>query len=167
MNSLTVGLFGTCGGSKWREPFMAKYNEEGVSFFNPQVDDWDESMAKAEAWHLANDKVVLFPITSETYATGSLSEVGFSILQAIRLDDRRDFIVMIDETLDETLTDKVARMESLRARALVRNHLEKQNLSNVYLVDSLEDMLELSMHLHKAAEIREKYAAPYSVQNRN
>ena len=27
MNNITIGLFGTCGSSKWREPFIKKYKE--------------------------------------------------------------------------------------------------------------------------------------------
>lgn len=31
--------------------------------------------------HIAEDSVILFPVTNETYAAGSLSETGFSILR--------------------------------------------------------------------------------------
>jgi hypothetical protein len=165
LNKLTIGLFGTCGQSTWRASFIERYTKKGVAFFNPQVDDWDPSLAEIEAWHLANDKVVLFPITSETYATGSLSEVGFSVLQVIRLDDRRDFVILIDQFLDDSLSNEEARKESLRARALVKQHLIKQNLPNVYVVNSLKDMLDLSLKLYEASGIREKHAAKFSVQN--
>jgi hypothetical protein len=152
---LTVGLFGTCGSSKWRDSFMARYVAEAIPYFNPQVADWKPEDAVKEAEHLANDEVILFPVTSETYATGSLSEVGFSILQAIRLDDRRDFVVMIEQKLDEGLDNAVARKESLRARALVLQHLKKLRLKNLYVVSSLEEMLEVSIQLFRAAQIRE------------
>lgn len=151
---LTVGLFGTCGKSRWRDPFIKRYREEGISFFNPQVDDWKPEDAQIEAEHLANDEIILFPITSETYATGSLAEVGFSILQAIRLDDRRDFVVMIEQKLNDDLDNEVAKKESLRARALVLQHLKKLRLKNLYVVSSLEEMLEVSIQLFRAAEIR-------------
>jgi len=154
-------MFGTCGGSKWREPFEARYTAEGINSYNPQVADWKPEDAEIEAEHLANDEVILFPVTSETYATGSLSEVGFSILQAIRLDDRRDFVILIDKTLDELLDNAVARKESLRARALVKQHLKKLRLKNIYLVETLEEMLELSVTLYRIAELR----APFSKYN--
>lgn len=154
---LTVGLFGTCGGSKWRVPFMARYEREGIAFFNPQVDDWKPELAIVEANHLANDQVILFPITSETTAIGSLSEVGFSILNAIKLDDRRDFMILIEQKLDDSITDPPIRKESLRARALVLQHLKKLALGNVYLVETLEEMLEISVTLYRAAEMREPF----------
>ncbi len=151
---VTVGLFGTCGGSKWREPFMAKYRELGIDFYNPQVENWDPSCAEEEARHLAEDEVILFPITGETYAFGSLSEVGFSVLQAIRLDDRRDFVVMIETELGPHLADAAQRKESSRSRALVKQHLKKLRLKNLYVVDTLDEMLETSILLHQAATIR-------------
>ncbi len=111
-------------------------------------------MAQVEARHLAEDEIILFPVTGETYGTGSLSEVGFSILQAIRLDDRRDFVVLIEPTLDISLDNAVARKESLRSRALVGEHLRKLRLTNLYVVDTLDQMLAVSLKLHEAAVLR-------------
>ena len=93
---ITIGLFGTCGSSKWREPFMKAYDEQGIKYFNPVKEDWKVEDAQIEAEHLANDEIICFPVTDETYAFGSLGEVGFSILQAIKLNQRREIIVMID-----------------------------------------------------------------------
>jgi len=158
---LNIGMFGTCGGSKWREPFKARYEELGISFFDPNKENWQESDAVKEAQHLAEDDVILFPITKETYGTGSLAEVGFSILQAIRLDDRRDFVVMIEQELIPELDNPTARKESLRARALVMQHLKKLRLKNIYVVDNLADMLDVSIKLFEAAKLR----APLAVYN--
>ena len=153
--TVTVGLFGTCGNSVWRDSFMAAYKRRRIPFFNPQVDDWDTASAEEEACHLAEDEIILFPVTGETYGTGSLSEVGFSILQAIKLDDRRDFVIMIEMDLDPSLNDETARKESIRARALVKQHLKKLRLHNLYLVDTLEEMLDVSIQLFKTASIKE------------
>ena len=154
MGTLYIGLFGTCGNSQWRTPFMSRYNQEGIQFFNPQVVDWKPEDAVIEAEHLANDQVVLFPITGETYGTGSLAETGFSVLNAIRLEDRRDFVIMIEQELDDNLEDAFDRKESLRARALVKEHLKKLRLSNLYVVNTLEEMLDVSVTLYRAAEMR-------------
>jgi len=37
--------------------------KDGVDFFNPQVDDWDDVMAQNEADHLATDGIIIFPVT--------------------------------------------------------------------------------------------------------
>ena len=156
-SDICIGLFGTCGGSQWREPFKAKYVEAGllpeINFFDPQKPDWKAEDAVIEAGHLANDRVIVFPITNETYAEGSLAEVGFSILNAIRLDDRRHFIVYIEQKLDEKLmADAVRAKASLRARALVMEHMKKLRLDSLYVVGSLEDALQVSMACY-AAEV--------------
>ena len=157
---LTIGMFGTCGGSKWREPFIEKYEELGISYFNPQVDNWTDQNAIVEARHLAEDKVILFPITNETYATASLSEVGYSILNAIKLDSRRSIVVMVAQDLAPELDDLERRKDSLRARALNIEHLRKLYINDIYLVSTLEEMLDISIELYRAAEITvplEKY----------
>jgi len=154
--NVCIGLFGTCGKSKWRDPFIKEYDSFGMTYFNPNKPDWKPEDAEVEADHLANDAVVLFPITGETYASGSLSEVGFSILNAIKLNDRRDFVIMIDQKLEQELIDAnpVAAKESSRSRALVKQHLKKIDLSNIYVVENLEEMLTLSVHLYDIAEMR-------------
>lgn len=153
----TIGLFGTCGGSKWRDPFMAAYTDRDINYYNPQVENWKPEDAVEEAEHLANDSIILFPVTSETYALGSLTEVGFSLLNAIKLDDRRDFVVMIENKLDDSLTDENLRKESLRARALAIQHLKKMKLSNLFLVPDLEKMLEVSITLYQAQKLVEPF----------
>lgn len=156
MSKLCVGLFGTCGQSRWRDRFVELYQQLRIEYYNPQVPEgtWKSEMAEEEAEHLAEDAIILFPVTGETYATGSLAETGFSILNAIKLDDRRDFIIMIEHDLDEALNDPVARKESTRARALVKQHLKKLRLSNLYVVENLAEMLEVSLTLYEAAKLR-------------
>jgi len=154
MKRLTIGMFGTCGNSTFRQDLLIPaYEKEGIEYFNPQTEDWDESMAKIEADHLVNDHIILFPVTSETYGSGSLSETGFSIAQAMRYDSARDFIFLIDEDVDEELKeDEFAAKSSIRDRALVLAHLRNTNLPNVYLVETMEEMLELSIALYKAQD---------------
>jgi len=152
---VTIGLFGTCGVSKWRDKFIMDYEHLGINYFNPNVSNWKPELAEIEAEHLAHDEIILFPVTNETYGTGSLSEVGFSILNAIKLDDRRSFVIMIDKTLVPELDNEVARKESLRARALVMEHLKKLRLSNLYVVDNLNDMFDISVELYNVATIIE------------
>ena len=142
----TIGLFGTCGGSTWREAYMKMYKEAGIEYYNPQVDDWKPEDAEIEAEHLANDEVILFPVLEETSGLGSLGEVGFSILQAIKLDSSRNVVVMIDK--DCVVEDENVRKESIRMRALVRAHLKKLKYPNVYIVENLDTMFQISVELH-------------------
>lgn len=144
----TIGLFGTCGRSKWRDHFIQRYETLGINYFNPHVPNWDPSLAEIEADHLINDEIILFPITSETYATGSLAETGFSVLSTVKSSNDRYVIIMIDQHLDEDLTDENLTKESLRGRALVKAHLEKLNLKNVFFVNTLSEMYLTSIDLY-------------------
>jgi hypothetical protein len=155
---MTIGLFGTCGDSKWRDTFMEVYDKKGISYFNPVKDDWKVEDAKIEAEHLANDEIILFPVTNETLSLGSLGEVGFSILQAIKLDSNRDIVVMIEDDLSNEAKlqfDDSMVIESIKMRALIKAHLNKLNYTNVYLVDNLNDMLTVSLKLYDIQEIKE------------
>lgn len=67
---LAIGMFGTCGGSTWREKFIEKYEEQGMNYFNPQVENWTPECAVDEARHLAEDKIILFPVTQDAETPG-------------------------------------------------------------------------------------------------
>jgi len=159
-----IGLFGTCGTSTFRKKlFIPKYENLGMNYFNPQVDNWDPNCAVLEAQHLAEDSIILFPITSETYGMGSLSEIGFSLLHALRLNGDRDLVVLIDQHLDdELMQNEILAKESLRARRLVLEHSLKLKLSGFYVVKTLLAMLNLSIELFnqqtQKISIKEKYS---------
>ena len=147
-----IGLFGTCGSSKWRKGFEKIYTELGISFFNPEKENWQPEYAVKEAKHLAEDQVLLFPVTGETYGVGSLCEIGFAVSQAVK-DDQKYLVVMIEENLAFDLKDEVARKESLRARTLVREHLKKLSCKNIYLVENLEQMLQISIDIYSKTAV--------------
>ena len=150
---MTIGLFGTCGNSTWRKSFIESYEANGIEYYNPQVEDWKPEDAQIEADHLANDEIILFPVLAETSGLGSLGEVGFSILQAIKMDSTRSVIVMIDPAC--VIEDENVRKESIRMRALITAHLKKLKYPNVYLVKDLPDMYLLSRELHAIESLKE------------
>lgn len=148
-------MFGTCGDSTFRQDlFIPEYDRLDVTYFNPQVDDWRPELADIEADHLAYDMVQTWPVLSSTYGTGSLAETGFSIASSLRTESPLPKFVlpMIEQDLDPDLDDEVARTESLRSRRLVAAHLEKSPSPNVFIVDSLEEMLEKSIILYGVAQ---------------
>jgi hypothetical protein len=151
---VTIGLFGTCGGSKWRDRFLEAGKTLNAAMFNPQVDNWDESMAQIEAEHLVEDEIILFPVTDETYAEGSLAETGFSVLQAIKSNDHRFVVVYVSPTVNEALgvASPAQAKASRRARALVLAHLNKQKdrIPNLFLVDSMDAMFDVCFKVYNA-----------------
>lgn len=161
----TVGLFGTCGGSRWREPFEAAFRERGIPYFNPQLPEgtWTPESIPEEHRHLTEDEIVVFPVTDETTAVGSLGEVGFSVMTAIDTGRGRlrHVIVMIAPDCNAPGASPEAIKDSVRGRKLVRSRVaeEASRLHNVHLVDTLEEALALTLRLWPAIELLATVAA--------
>lgn len=154
MNSelITIGLFGTCGNSTWRNQFINDYERLGISYFNPQVSDgtWTPGCVHEENKHLMEDAVILFPVLKETTGQGSLAEIGFSINAAINRNPDRYFIFLIESECTDTNATEAQRADSVRTRVLVRSKLvtESKKNSGIYIVENLDEMLLLSVNLH-------------------
>lgn len=150
---LTVGLFGTCDGISWRDDFMAMLDERGVNYFNPMVDDWHAGLVAEENRHLLEDDIILFPVLKESLGTGSLGEIGFSVLNAIRHTVGRTLIVYIDAACEPTKEyDPASIKGSVNARKLVKSKLMEHQSPSVIIVESLEEMQEAciaAVDLHK------------------
>jgi len=129
---------------------MAKYDLLGIPYFNPMVDDWHPGMVPLEAQHLAEDEVIVFPVLGWSYAEGSLSELGFGPLKAMRQNRNRSFVYLIETELHERLTDPDRCKASLRARKLLLGHLKEIDAPNIYVVNSLDLALECTIELYKS-----------------
>lgn len=147
----TIGLFGTCGTSTWREPFIAAYRKMKIPYFNPQVKSgtWQPGMVADENFHFNHDQIVLFPVTAETTGQGSLAEIGFSIANALRNTEDRFFIFLIEDNCEDPTANSFAKADSIRSRALVKSKLLEltDTCSNIILVDDLQLMLDRSIDL--------------------
>lgn len=163
MTQTTIGLFGTCGNSKWRDMFMANYDALGIPYYNPNDPNWTPENAVVESQHLKSDDIILFPVTGETFGTASLGEIGFSILSAVRADTNRYVIVYIDPELATILveTEPARAKDSKNARQILLAHLRAQNYSNVFVVYNLNDMLHASLklyvHVEQMKNLRERF----------
>lgn len=131
---------------------MARYEREGIPYFNPMVDNWHPGLVADEAKHLAEDSVILFPILGWSYAEGSLSELGFGPLRAMRQNKNRSFIIYVETKLHERLTDPERCKASLRARELVLGHIKEVDAPNIYTVADLDQMLETSIEVFRALQ---------------
>ncbi len=150
-----VGLFGTCGDSTFRqELFIPAYERLGITYFNPQVEDWEPGRADIEADHLVHDVVQCWPVLGSTYGTGSLAEHGFPIASSLHASTPlpKFIISLVEADLDEPLADEVAGRESARARTLSLAHLANVTALNLFRVSSLEEMLEVSIVLSGVAK---------------
>lgn len=150
-STVCVGLFGTCGGSTWRDDFIKEIDnlEDDTTYFNPDAgDNWHPGMIDDENRHLMEDEIILFPVLGETAGTGSLGEIGFSVLNVMRnvMNGKAQFlIILIDDVC--TVDDEALAKDSNRARKLVKSKVLKVNHPNIFLVDTLQDMGELTGEL--------------------
>lgn len=151
----TIGLFGTCGQSTWRKIFIEAFSKQNIPYFNPQLPEgtWTPECSDIENQHFKTDSIILFPVTSETTAFGSLGEVGFSI-QSLMSDfsKPRYFVFMIDDNCEDPKASEQEKQASIRARKLVKSKLQEQQHANVIIVHSLEKMLEVSLAIYNHCE---------------
>jgi hypothetical protein len=146
--SRTIGLFGTCGQSQWRQAFIAAFQKEDIPYFNPQVNEWTPDCVPIENHHFARDPIILFPVTDETPAAGSLGEIGFSVARCLSESNCHFLLVFIDPECNDPNATEAERKNSVRARKLVSAKLEEQQSERVIICTSLDEMLERSLGLH-------------------
>jgi len=160
---ITVGLFGTCDNSKWRESFIKKYEEMGIKYFNPDIEDWSERLEASrrgecenptveENYYLNNAEVILFPVLAESLGSGSLGELGFSIKSVMRNinNGKRQFLIgLIDDECTDMRKTAEERKRSTKDRALVKSKFKESVCCPVItLVETLDDMMAMSMEVY-------------------
>ena len=160
-----IGLFGTCDGSQWRVPVIERLDAEGIQWYNPDAgDNWEPWMAEEENRQLKEDHIILFPILEESLGYGSLGEVGFSVLNIannIMTGSNQCLIVLIDDVCTDERKTPEQRKDSDRARKLVKSKLAGITHTNVYLVNSIDEMVDLAIAKHKVYAIEDEIDAVY------
>lgn len=148
---ITVGLFGTCANSNWRDSFIKEYKQRKIDFFNPDLgDDWTPDAAEDENKHLNEDDIILFPVLAESLGFGSLGEIGFSIMNVMNhiLTGHNQFlVVLIDDECDMEDASKEDIKLSKNTRKIIKSKVEDVDHPNVFLVKTLDEMKELSFRL--------------------
>jgi len=156
----TIGLFGTCGASRWREPFVERYTTLGIPFYNPQVAEWTPACAEAENEHFRSDAILLYPVTAETTGFGSLAEVGLAVAEIERSNLRgpltaaRELLVYIDPDCTDPKANEIQIRDSRRTRTLVTSKLPAYVGPHIQVCTSLDDMLARSVRLAQGTGLK-------------
>jgi len=90
-----VFLGGTCNGSLWRDRIIVHLRDEGISYFNPVVDDWNDTAQYEELRERSICDYCLYTITPKISGYYSIAEViddsnkrpGKTILVLLKYDD--------------------------------------------------------------------------------
>lgn len=148
-----IGLFGTTGQSRWRKAVIRRLQAENIAYFDPTVaEGWTPAQAEIEATHLATDKVILFVITAETPAFGSLAESGWAAVSAARNGQAIFFVVeerpSSPSWWQRLLVADTPDQASQRARILIRHHMQKAGFP---LFDTVEEALEAAIQAYRSS----------------
>ncbi len=158
----TIGLFGTCGASTWRQSFVEYCKNNDISFYNPQLGEgeWNPDFAndyvRAEHFHLANDDIVVFAITNETIASVSLSEFAFSIMDAARSSLNRHVVMFIAEDCIDPKASQDAITASIKARKTVIPKMVKAAKESdfIHLCTDMEKLFSLTFEIESMLRIQ-------------
>lgn len=129
----TVGLFGTCNDSKWRDEIIKRL-PSNFDYFNPVVDDWTEDCIVNENKHKEDDDFVVFVITPNMKGVYSIAEVT-------DLSNKRDNVIfcVLHSDIDSyggVVTFDEGQKKSLNA---VKNLLFN---NGVTICNSLDEIVE-------------------------
>lgn len=152
-----VFLGGSCGNSRWRDeiaiPILMKH---GISYYNPQLENWNTYCIPLEAAIKDGCQLLLFVITEDTRAMTSMIEAGFFIGQGCNI------VLCIQDMKYGTIIDN---------EELTRNAINDYNRARTYLADLanrdgvpvLDSIVEaIDCVVEKLKEIRESEHAGYS-----
>jgi len=92
VSCLTLFLGGTVGKSKWRDDIIPLLEHEKLEYFNPVVDDWNDS-AREKEYQIKNS-----PTTVEVYVITKDMQGVFSIAEAVDASNKKPnkTIFMVD-----------------------------------------------------------------------
>lgn len=146
-----VGLFGTCGKSKWREEMAIPIlEEEGVSYFNPVVEDWNEEARENEAHHMMHDYVIMLVITGETSGITSMAESGWMAFQS-HLRHGQTLILVLEDMVedpgsfvDATSINKTRDLIRKYAKKITSKKLDRPSIK---ICETVEEATRLAVNL--------------------
>lgn len=93
--SLEVFLGGACGITKWRETLAIPiFREAGITFYNPQLEDWKPDMVVVEAIAKEKCAVLLFVVGSETRGIASMIEATQFICEG------REVVLVLEDVIE-------------------------------------------------------------------
>lgn len=77
-NKSRIFLGGSCNPTTWRQNVAIPFLEaNGISYYNPQVDNWTPEVVNLERYAKQNAQILLFVIDKQTRSTTSLVESAF------------------------------------------------------------------------------------------
>ena len=99
----TVFLGGACNPTTWRKDLLIPFLEElGVSYYNPQIDEWHAELIAIEREAKEKAKIHFFVVNNKTRGLASMIEVAELVSRAFFQKRDTHVVVMIDDVPPET-----------------------------------------------------------------
>lgn len=91
---MKVFLGGTCNGTTWRDELIKEFEQFGVEYFNPVVEDWTPECQAIEEDEKNNKcDCHLYVITKEMLGTYSIAEIINSAWQSVVYGTHVNYVV--------------------------------------------------------------------------
>ncbi|CAG9783076.1 unnamed protein product [Diatraea saccharalis] len=123
-----VFLGGSCNPTTWRSDIaIPMLKQMGITYFNPQVDDWSTELMEVEHRAKAAARALLFVLDSETRA------VAASVEAALLAAEPRDLLLVLKpysrhQTIGQEKISEHEYVELSRARATLQEVVERRGL---------------------------------------
>ncbi|RVE50403.1 hypothetical protein evm_004940 [Chilo suppressalis] len=123
-----VFLGGSCNPTTWRSDIaIPMLKKMGITYFNPQVDDWSTELMEVEHQAKAAARALLFVLDSETRA------VAASVEAALLAAEPRDLLLVLKpytrhQTIGQEKISEQEYVELSRARATLQEVVERRGL---------------------------------------
>ena len=134
-----VFLGGACGCTTWRKEIAVPLLEAGgVTYYNPQVDDWHPDLMAAEMYAKKHCKVLLFVINDETRGVASMIEAAALMKKSLstnayKMDGQRSMhqdMVLVLQDIDETRVVEGDRLNPKEIKDLNRGRMFLKDLAD-------------------------------------
>merc|ERR1712038_892049 len=149
-----VFLGGTCGQSTWRRDIAIPHlQSSGVTFFNPQQDDWHQGMIQMEREAIETSEVLLFVIKNDTRGIVSLMEVVYYAGRIHKNNLGQKLVVALEKGPPDPSNKQIDPSEHISlssGRNRTRELLEKLN---VPVFSSLVNALEETVRILKTQNV--------------
>lgn len=137
----TVGLFGTCNDSLWREYFLILLDKNKFDWFNPVVEDWNEEAQINEEFHKSNDEVIVFVITPKMKGVYSIAEVVD--LSYRKRENQNLFFCFLTHEKDSLGTTQLFDESQIKSLRAVSKLLERNGIKTT------ESLVELAKFVNE------------------
>ena len=136
---MKVFLGGTCAGTTWRNELEPLFNNAGIDYFDPVVEDWTPECQAIEEDEKNNKcDVHLYVITKEMMGSYSIAEIINSAWQAVLYGTTVNYIVFA--VLDEGTWQK-HQLKSFDAIMNMVKNIAPHNSITCY-VKNMKELVE-------------------------